>query len=164
MGRSLSGFIWRHIVRNVSKDSGFVVWPALMRYDGSLHFTKEDPILSYLPDSIKGRAGPGISGVKKFSDAWILLFRFVWISCLPLVHGALMPILAFLFLHFKSEAIFSPHRQANFVNRQTFTFEIHGATAVGKIRLPGNVIVVAFMTSNGHGICAISAIRVCIYS
>jgi hypothetical protein len=40
-----------------------------MGYDGFSHFIKGDPILSYLPDSIKGRSEPGISGVKEFSDA-----------------------------------------------------------------------------------------------
>ena len=66
---------------------------------------------------------------------------------------------AFSFLHFKSEAIFSPHRHANIVDRQAFTFEIHGATAMGKIRVPGHIIMVAFITSNGHGNYAISAVK-----
>jgi hypothetical protein len=76
----------------------------------------------------------------------------------------LIPICASVFLHLKSKAIFSPHRHAYFINRQTFTFEIHGATAVGKIRLPGNIIVIAFMTGNGHGICVISESKYCIWS
>ena len=115
---------------------------------------------------IQSKEGPsqGFLALKNLVMLEYGYFRFVWISCLALVHSALIPIWAFLFLHFKSEAIFSPHRHANFINRQTFTFEIHGATTVGKIRLPGDVIVVAFMTSNGHGIRAISAVRDCIYS
>jgi hypothetical protein len=59
---------------------------------------------------------------------------------------------AFSFFQFKSEAIFSPHRQANIIDRQAFAFEIHGATSMGEIRIPGNVIIDTFMTSNGHGI------------
>jgi hypothetical protein len=75
------------------------------------------------------------------------------------MQDSLFLMVAFSFLHFKSEAIFSPHRHANIVDRQAFTFEIHGATAMGKIRVPGNVIMVAFITSNGHGNCAISAVK-----
>jgi len=56
----------------------------------------------------------------------------------------------FSFLHFKSEAIFSPHRHANIIDRQAFASEIHGTTAMGEILVPGNVIMDAFMTSNGH--------------
>jgi len=65
----------------------------------------------------------------------------------------------FSFLHCKSKAIFSLHRQANISARQAFTFEIHGATAMGKILVPGNVIMYAFVTANGHGTCAISAVK-----
>ena len=69
---------------------------------------------------------------------------------LPLIHNSLFLMAKISFLHFKSEALFSPHRHANIIDRQTFAFEIHGATAMGKILVPGNVIMDAFMTSNGH--------------
>jgi hypothetical protein len=59
----------------------------------------------------------------------------------------------FSFLHFKSEAIFGPHCHADIIDRQAFAFEIHGATAMGEILVPSNVIMDTFMTSNGHGIC-----------
>jgi hypothetical protein len=56
----------------------------------------------------------------------------------------------FWFFQFKGEAIFSPHCHANIIDRQTFASEIHGATAMGEILVPGNVIMDASMTSNGH--------------
>jgi len=74
---------------------------------------------------------------------------------LPLIHDSLILMVEFLFLHFKNEAIFSLHRHANIIDRQTFTFEIHGATSMGKMLVPGDVIMYTFMTVNGHGNCAI---------
>jgi hypothetical protein len=61
----------------------------------------------------------------------------------------------FSFLQLKSEAIVSLHRHANIIDRRSFTFEIHGATSMGKMLVPGDVIMVTFMTINGHGNCAI---------
>jgi hypothetical protein len=61
----------------------------------------------------------------------------------------------FLFLQLKSEAIVSLHRHANIIDRQSFTFEIHGATSMGKMLVPGDVIMVTFMTISGHSNCAI---------
>jgi len=58
--------------------------------------------------------------------------------------------LEFWFFQFKSEAIFSPHHHVNIIDRQAFASEIHGTTAMGEILVPGNVIMDAFMTSNGH--------------
>ena len=85
--------------------------------------------------------------------------RLVRAMYLSLIHDSLFLMAKFLFLHFKSEAIFSPHRHANIIDRQAFTFEIHDATSMGKIRVPGHIIMVAFMTSNGHGNCATSAVK-----
>jgi hypothetical protein len=65
----------------------------------------------------------------------------------------------FSFLHFKSKAIFSLHRHTNIIDRQALTFKIHGVTSVGKIRVPGHIVMAAFMTSNGHGNCVISAVK-----
>ena len=65
----------------------------------------------------------------------------------------------FLFFQFKSEAIFPPHRHANIIDRQAFTFETHGATSMGEILVPSNVIMDAFMTSNGHGNCLLLTVR-----
>jgi len=80
------------------------------------------------------------------------------VGYLPPIPDALILIVSFLFFHLKSEAIFSLHRHANLLGRHTFTFEIHGATSMGKILVPGNVIMHAFMTNNGHGNSAISAV------
>ncbi len=86
-------------------------------------------------------------------------FRLVRVRYLPLIQDFLILMVAFSFLHFKSEAIFSPHCPANIIDWQAFTFEIHGATSMGKILVPGNVIMYAFMTNNGHGNCAVSAVK-----
>ena len=67
-----------------------------------------------------------------------------------LKQGSLIPMVELWFFQFKSEAIFSPHCHANIIDRQTFASEIHGATAMGEILVPGNVIMDASMTSNGH--------------
>jgi len=69
-----------------------------------------------------------------------------------LIQDALILMVEFSFLDFISEAILGPHRQADIIDRQAFTFEIHGATSMGKILVPGNVIMDTFMTSSGHGI------------
>ncbi len=63
-----------------------------------------------------------------------------------------IPMVKFSFFQSKSEAIFSPHRHANIIDRQAFTLETHGATSMGEILVPSNVIMDTFMTSNGHGI------------
>ena len=81
------------------------------------------------------------------------------VRSLPLIQDSLTHMVEFSFFQFKSEAIFSPHRHANIIDRQAFTFKIHGATAMGKILVPGNVIMFAFMTINGHGNCTISAVK-----
>ncbi len=86
-------------------------------------------------------------------------FRFIRAMYLPFIHDFLFRMAVFSFLHFESEAIFSPHRHANIMDRQAFTFEIHDAASMGKIQVPGHIIMVAFMTSNGHGKSAISAVK-----
>jgi hypothetical protein len=71
---------------------------------------------------------------------------------IQLVQDSLILMVEFSFLDFKSEAIFGPHRQTDIIDRQAFTFEIHGTTSIGEMLVPGNVIMDAFMTSSGHGI------------
>jgi len=77
---------------------------------------------------------------------------------LPLIQGSLILMVDFSFLQLKSEAIVSLHRHANIIDRRAFTFEIHGATSMGKMLVPGDVIMVTFMTDNGHGNCAIISV------
>jgi hypothetical protein len=66
---------------------------------------------------------------------------------------------AFSSLHFKSKAIVYPHRHTNILYRHAFTFEVHGTAAMGKIRVPGNIIMNALMTGIGHSNRAISGIE-----
>lgn len=51
---------------------------------------------------------------------------------------------------FEGQAYVSTHRHANIDDRQAFAFETHGVASMGKIRVPGNVIVNAFVTDNVH--------------
>jgi len=85
--------------------------------------------------------------------------QFFRVRYLPRIHNSLILMVGFSFLHFKGEAIFSLHRHAHIIDRQAFTFEIHGATSMGKILVPGNEIMHAFMTRNDHGNCGTFAVN-----
>jgi hypothetical protein len=87
-----------------------------------------------------GLLGLGLSGEKVY---------------LPLIQDSLILMVDFSFLQLKSEAIVSLHRHANIIDRRAFTFEIHGATSMGKMRVPSDVIMYTFMTVNGHSNCVI---------
>ena len=73
-------FFCRHVVRKCRCQ------PALVRYDRFLQFITRNPIISYLPDSIKVRSGPGVSAIKKnLYVIWCL--RFVISSVSVMARG-----------------------------------------------------------------------------
>jgi hypothetical protein len=59
--------------------------------------------------------------------------------------------LAFKLFYFKQEAVFSAHGPANFANRHPFAFESHDPASMGKLLIPGDIIMYAFMAGDGHG-------------
>ena len=54
-------------------------------------------------------------------------------------------------LYFKQEAVFSAHGPANFGNRHPFAFESHDSASMGKLLIPCDIIMYAFMAGDGHG-------------
>jgi hypothetical protein len=55
-----------------------------------------------------------------------------------------------LFFLDKQETAFSIHNVAHFIDGVSPAFKSHPATAVGKIRVPGNIIKNAVMAINTH--------------
>ena len=54
-------------------------------------------------------------------------------------------------LYFKQEAVFSAHGPANFGNRHPLAFESHGPASMGKLLIPCDIIMQAFMAGDVHG-------------
>jgi hypothetical protein len=93
-----------------------VVAPPSVRCGDFLRFIDGRPILSYFPDPIKVRSGPGVLELKNLMVLVYFYFRLIQISCLALVHDALIPMVVLSLLDFKSEAISSLYCHANFSN------------------------------------------------
>jgi hypothetical protein len=57
----------------------------------------------------------------------------------------------FHFFHLKKKTVFSVHGAPDFKHRHRPTFESHNPASMGKMLIPGDIIMQAFVTGDVHG-------------